>query len=216
MEPALTLYHAPNTRSSSIRILLEELGAPYVLHPLNMKQGEHRQPAFLAVNPLGKVPALTDGAALITEQVAIALYLADRFPQAALAPALDDPARGPYLRWMALYSGAFEPAVIDFGLKRDNSNTTMSPYGAYDAVIDLVEAQLTPGPYLLGNRFTAADVVWGAALGWTMQSKMVPQRPAFVQYVERLRARPAVIRAHEADTALAASQEPPAAPATST
>ena len=212
MDRTLTFYHGPNTRSSSIRILLEELGAPYVLHSLNMKQGEHRQPAFLAINPLGKVPTLTDGDTLITEQIAIALYLTERFPEAGLAPASDDPARGSYLRWMALYAATFEPAVIDRAQQRIPENVAMSPYGAYDAVIDLVETQLTPGPWLLGDRFTAADVIWGAALRWTMFFKIVPERPSLRSYVDRFKARPAVIRALEADQALAASQEPAPSP----
>src|SRR5580704_8870559 len=95
----ITLYHSPNTRSSGALLLLEELGAPYELQVLNMKAGEQRQPGYLAINPMGKVPAVRDGDALVTEQVAIFLYLADRFPEAKLAPAISDPLRGPYVRW---------------------------------------------------------------------------------------------------------------------
>src|SRR6266436_3010905 len=109
----VTLYHSPNTRSSGSLILLEELGAPYELHVLDMEAGEQREPAYLAINPMGKVPALKHGDALITEQVAIYLYLADLFPEAGLAPQIGDPLRGPYLRWMAFYNSVFEPAVMD-------------------------------------------------------------------------------------------------------
>ena len=109
----ITLYHAPNTRSSGTLSLLEELGAPYALHVVNMKAGEQRQPAYLAINPLGKVPVIRHGEALVTEQVAIYIYLADLFPGIGLTPALDDPSRGPYLRWIAYYGSSFEPALID-------------------------------------------------------------------------------------------------------
>ncbi len=102
----VTLYHSPNTRSTGALILLEELGAPYDLHVLNMKAGEQRQPAYLAVNPMGKVPALKHGDALVTEQVAVYLYLADLFPEAGLAPPIGDPLRGPYLRWMVFYAAS--------------------------------------------------------------------------------------------------------------
>jgi glutathione S-transferase len=105
----ITLHHAPNTRSTGALILLEELGAPFELHLLNMKAGEQREPAYLAINPMGKVPAVTHGDALVTEQVAVFLYLADLFPQAGLAPAIGDPLRGPYLRWMVFYGSCFEP-----------------------------------------------------------------------------------------------------------
>src|ERR1700712_2287284 len=109
----ITLYYSPQSRATGTRVLLEELGAPYDLHVMNMKAGENRQPAYLAINPLGKVPAVTHGDALVTEQVAVFLYLADLFPAAGLAPAIGDPLRGPYLRWMAFYGSSFEPALID-------------------------------------------------------------------------------------------------------
>ena len=123
----ITLYYSPQTRATGARILLEELGAPYDLHVLNMKAGEQRQPAYLAINPLGKVPAIRQGEALVTEQVAIFIYLADLFPEAGLTPALDDPDRGPYLRWMTYYGSSFEPAVIDHFMKRDRRRRCSRP-----------------------------------------------------------------------------------------
>src|SRR3954469_13350421 len=99
----ITLYYSPQSRALGTRVLLEELGAPYDLHVLNMKAGEQRKPAYLAINPLGKVPAIRHRGALVTEQVAIFVYLADLFPEAGLTPALDDVRRGPYLRWLAYY-----------------------------------------------------------------------------------------------------------------
>src|SRR5258706_4354697 len=108
----LVFFHAPNTRSSGARILLEELSAPHELRVVNMKAGEQRKPDFLAVNPMGKVPAILHRGALVTEQPAIYLYLADLFPQAGLTPALDDPRRGPYLRWLVYYGSSLETAVV--------------------------------------------------------------------------------------------------------
>src|SRR5208337_2478729 len=115
----ITLYHSPNTRSSGILLLLEELGAPYELKLLNLKAGEQRQQPYLAVNPMGKVPAIEHNGAIVTEQVAILIYLADLFPEAGLAPAFDDPLRGPYLRWLVSYAACFEPAVVDRALQRE-------------------------------------------------------------------------------------------------
>lgn len=115
----LIFYHAPRTRSSATLALFEELGVPFELRLLDFKAGEQRKPAYLAVNPMGKIPAIVHRGQLVTEQVAIALFLADLFPAAGLAPALDDAARGPYLRWMVFYAACFEPAVSDRALQRD-------------------------------------------------------------------------------------------------
>ncbi|NEW88721.1 glutathione S-transferase family protein [Rhodopseudomonas sp. WA056] len=200
----LTLFYSPQTRATGARVLLEELGAPYDLHVLNMKAGEQRQPAYLAVNPLGKVPAIRSGDALVTEQVAITIYLADLFPQAGLAPTLDDPLRGPYLRWIAYYGSSFEPAVVDRFMQREPAPITMSPYADYDTMLGALEAQLGRGPYLLGDRFTAADVLWGMALDWTMNFGLVPKTDIFVRYAESITARPAFQRVNAADAEMAA------------
>ena len=205
-ERPITLFHCPNTRSSGVLALLEELGAPHTLTVLDRGKGENAAPAFLAINPLGKVPALQDGSAIVTEQVAIFLHLADLFPNAGLAPAVTDQMRGPYLRWMAFYAAAFEPAVVDKARGTEPGNRAMSPYGSYDAVMDTVSGALQPGPYLLGSTFCAADILWGSALSWTMHFKLVPPRPEFVDYVARITARPSMIQAREKDQALAAAQ----------
>nr|WP_303626237.1 glutathione S-transferase family protein [Rhodopseudomonas palustris] len=200
----LTLFYSPQTRATGMRVLLEELGAPYDLHVLNMKAGEQRQPDYLAINPLGKVPAIRRGDALVTEQVAITIYLADLFPQAGLAPSLDDPLRGPYLRWIAYYGSSFEPAVVDKFMQREPAPVAMSPYADYDTMLGALEAQLANGPYLLGERFTAADVLWGMALSWTMSFGLVPKTDVFVGYAERVTARPAFQRVNAADVEMAA------------
>ncbi|MDB5854243.1 MAG: gstA1 [Herminiimonas sp.] len=206
MNRHVTLFHSPNTRSTGTRILLEELGADYELHVLNMKAGEHRKPAYLAINPMGKVPAILHGDALVTEQPAIFLYLADLYPEAGLAPAIGDPLRGPYLRWMVFYGSCFEPAVVDRAMKREPAPASTAPYGDYDTMLSTLTQQLAKGPYLLGERFTALDVLWGTALRWTVGFKLVPELPEIMAYVERINARPASIQVRESDAELAAKQ----------
>jgi len=206
-ETTITLFHAPNTRSSGTLILLEELGAPYELRVLNMQAGEQRQPAFLAVNPMGKVPAILHGDVLVTEQVAVFLYLADLFPVAGLTPVPGDKRRGAYLRWMAFYAGCFEPAVVDRAMKRDPAPVIMSPYGDFDRVIATLTEQLRAGPFILGADFSVADVLWGSALGWTTMFGLVPKTPEIVAYIERTTKRPAFVRVREQDAALAAQQK---------
>ncbi|WP_031335950.1 glutathione S-transferase family protein [Rhodopseudomonas sp. B29] len=201
----LTLFYSPQTRATGARALLEELGAPYDLHVLNMKSGEQREPAYLAINPLGKVPAIRYRDALVTEQVAITIYLADLFPQAGLTPALNDPLRGPYLRWIAYYGSSFEPAVVDRFMQREAAPIAMSPYADYDTMLGALEAQLANGPYLLGDRFTAADVLWGMAFNWTMTFGLVPKKDVFVRYAERIMSRPVFQRVSAADTEMAAA-----------
>jgi glutathione S-transferase len=201
----VTLYHSPNSRSAGALTLLEELGAPYDLNIINMKAGEQRQPAYLAVNPMGKVPAIRHGEALITEQVAIFIYLADLFPDAKLAPPVGDPLRGPYLRWLVFYGSCFEPALVDRSLKREPGPASTMPYGDFDTMFNTLVEQLGRGPYLLGERFTAADVLWGGALTWMSMWKLIPDVPVIAAYVERNRSRPAVISVMKKDAELAAS-----------
>ena len=202
----ITLFHSPHTRSAGALILLEELGAPYQLHVLDMKRGEQREAAYLAINPMGKVPAVLHGDALVTEQPAVFMYLADLFPEAGLAPAIGDPLRGPYLRWLVYYGSCFEPALIDRAMKREPAAPSTSPYGDYDTMLKTLTDQLAKGPYLLGDRFSAADVLWGTALTWTTMFKLVPELPVITDYMARVNARPAVLRARQKDAELAAAQ----------
>jgi len=202
----ITLFHSPQTRSTSALALLEELSAPYTLHPLNMKAGEQRQSAFLAINPMGKVPAVLHGDALITEQGAITIYLADLFPEASITPALTDPLRGPYLRWLVFYGSCFEPALLDKAMKRDAGRQGTSPYGDYDTTVKTVVDQLAKGHWLLGERFTAADVLWGTALTWTTGFGMVEAVPPIKAYIDRWNARPSVKKVAEIDAKLLAAR----------
>ncbi|HEY9512392.1 MAG TPA: glutathione S-transferase C-terminal domain-containing protein, partial [Rhodanobacter sp.] len=184
----------------------EELGVEYDLHVLNLKANEQRQPAYLAINPMGKVPAIRHGEALITEQPAVFIYLADLYPAAKLAPPIGDPLRGPYLRWMVFYGSCFEPAVVDKSQQREPAAPATSPYGDYDTMLKTLTDQLARGPYLLGDTFTAADVLWGTALNWTTMFKLVPELPVIRAYIDRVVSRPAMQRAAAADAALATTQ----------
>lgn len=200
----IVLYHAPNSRSSIALTLLEELGVPYDLEVIDLKSGEQQEPAYLAINPMGKVPALRHGDSVVTEQVAIFLYLADLFPEAGLAPAIDSPLRGPYLRWMVFYAACFEPAISDRALERPAGPPVQMGYGDFDRVMKAISLQLELGPYLLGERFTTADVIWGNGLTWTKIFGLLPENRVIDAYIERHKTRPAVARAHAIDTDLEA------------
>ncbi len=202
----ITLFYAPQSRALGARILLEELGADYDLKLLNLQAGDTRKPEYLAINPMGKVPAITHGDALITEQGAIYIYLADLFPKNGLAPAIGDSLRGPYLRWMVYYGSSFEPAVVDKAMKREPVPPSTSPYGDYDTMLKILTDQLEKGPYLLGDKFTAADVLWGMALSWTVMFKLVPDLPAIRAYIDRINARPVVQGMRAAEAELVAKQ----------
>lgn len=204
---SITLFHSPHTRSSGVLTLLHELDAPYELRVLNMKAGQQRLPDFLAVNPLGKVPTLLDGDTVVTEQVAIYIHLADRFPQAGMAPSLEDSQRGAYLRWLVYYAACFEPALVYRSLNRDPGPAMQSPYGDFETMLEVIETQLTRTPYLLGESISAADVLWGTALGWSIAFGGVPARPVLVEYAARIGDRPAAKRVAERDNALAAAHE---------
>jgi glutathione S-transferase len=202
----ITFFHSPNTRSTGVLLLLEELGAPYELNLLNMKAGEQRSPKYTAINPMGKVPAVMCDGELVTEQPAVYIYLADLFPQAGLAPAIDDSLRGPYLRWMVFYGSSFEPALIDKSQKREPAPKAMSPYGDYDTMLGTLTQQLAKGPYLLGEKFMAVDVLWGTALTWTTMFGLVPELPVIKSYIDRVNARPAFVRGRAKEAELGAAQ----------
>jgi glutathione S-transferase len=202
----LTLYHAAPSRSSIARWMLEELGEPYDLHLLSLANGEQRAPGYLAVNPMGKVPALKHGDAVITEAAAICTYLADEFPQARLNVPVGDPRRGIYLKWLFFAPSCIEPAITDraFPRKEEPRRSTLG-YGDFDTVMAVVAAAVEPGPYLMGEQFTAADVVLGSTLRWGMMFGLLPKRPEFVAYVGRLEQRPALKRAVALDQELASA-----------
>lgn len=201
----LTLFHAAPSRSSIVRWMLEELGEPYDVRILNLLKGEQREPDYLAINPMGKVPALMHGEAVITEAPAICTYLADAFPQAKLNIPVGDDRRGPYLKWLFFAPACIEPAITDraYPRKEEPHRGTLG-YGDFDLVMDVTAKGLEPGPYLMGEQFTAADVVVGSTLRWGLMFKLLPERPEFVAYVRRLEQRPALQRAVALDQELMA------------
>jgi glutathione S-transferase len=205
MTDELILYYSPQSRSLGVRVLLEELGVPFTPHLVNIRTGDNLDPAFRAINPMGKVPAIKHNGAVVTEQVAIYIYLADAFPQAGLAPAIGDTLRGPYLRWLAFYGSCVEPAGVDRALKREPGSRAMSPYGEFDAVVSALTDQLRAGPWMLGERYTAVDTLYGTALGWLTRFGIIPKGPEIDAFLSRFEARPAVQAASARDTAEAAA-----------
>lgn len=204
----LILYHVAPSRSSIVHWMLEEIGEPYDLRVLSMKEGENRQPEYLRINPMGKVPALVHEGVVITEGAAICAYLADAFPQAGLAVPIGDPRRGPYLKWLFFGPGALEPAMMDAMLEREPGPVQAMGYGSMEMVLDVLAGAVEPGPYLLGDRFTAADVVLGATIHWGMMTGGLPRTPALDAYSDRIAARPAFQRSMKRDEELSAAGQP--------
>jgi len=202
MSEEIVFYHNPQSRSAIVRWMLEELELPYRVELLRFDQKEQKQPAYLAINPMGKVPSIVHRGVVVTEVAAICTYLADAFPARKLAPALDDPRRGTYLRWLFFAAACVEPAVSDRAFQRPAVDPSAIGYGSYEDVMRTVETALARGPFLLGEWFTAADVYLGAQLGWAMMTKAIEPRPLFTAYSERCRARPGSQRAEAKDAAL--------------
>ncbi|HLZ79412.1 MAG TPA: glutathione S-transferase family protein [Sphingomonas sp.] len=202
MTDELVLYTNPQSRGRIARWMLEEVGQPYrtvILDYGTTMKGDE----YLAINPMGKVPAITHRGEIITECAAICTYLADAFPEAGLAPPLPERAR--YYRWLFFAAGPVEAAVVNKALNVQVSpdRERMVGYGNMDCVLRALEGALKGRDYIASDRFTAADVYVGAQLGWGMLFGTIERRPAFEAYVGRLQARPAYIRAEEIDTAAA-------------
>ena len=203
-KPRLKLYHASPSRSSVTLWMLEELGEPYEVELLSLKNGDQRKPEYLAVNPMGKVPTLDDAGTNVSEVSAICCYLADAYPKAGLAPAVHDKLRGPYLKWLFYVPSCVEPAVLDKAMNRPAAPRSTAGWADYDTVIEVLRAATAKAaPYLLGERFTAADVVVGSSIRWLMQFKLIPELPEFVAYTNTLKKRPALQRQLAKDEAYA-------------
>ena len=184
--PDLTLYHAAPSRSSITLWMLEEVGEPYEIHRLSLKDGDNRKPDYLKINPMGKVPALQHGDVVITEVAAICTYLADAFPAASLNVPVGDPRRGQYLKWLFFGPSCVEPAMMDRMFPRkDEPPRAALGYGDYDTAFNVLADAVRAGPWIMGEQFTAADVVIGGSslLRWGMMFKGVPERTEFVDYV---------------------------------
>jgi len=203
MSDELIFYTNPMSRGRVVRWMLEEVGQPYRTEILDYAS-TMKAPAYLAINPMGKVPALQHGDAVITETAAICAYLADTFPAAKLAPPQGDKLRGPYYRWLFFGAGPLEAAwtnqAMGFVVPADKQR--MAGYGSFTAVLDALENVLSGTKYLAGDSFTAADLYVGSLLGFGMQFGMIEQRPAFPEYVGRIMQRPAALRAKQIDDAL--------------
>lgn len=212
--PDITLYGSVFSRTFTARWMLAELDLPYRLEVVDIRKNDQKRADYLKLNPMGKVPALTDHGALITETAAICLYLADRYGYGTLAPKIEDPLRGPYSRWLVYATSVLEPAIhMKVAKWVDPEKGRGAGWGTLDQVVDVIEQALAHGPYLLGDRFTAADVAFGAVLTVAMHNKNLPDRPAFIAYNERLTARPACQRAMAENwpaAELAKLQKPPA------
>jgi glutathione S-transferase len=203
---AITLYHAAPSRSSIVRWMLEEVGEPYDIHLLSLMKGDQQKPDYLAINPMGKVPALRHGDVVITEAAAICTYLADAFPKAGLSVPIGDPRRGVYLKWLFFGPSCIEPAMMDRAFPRkEEARRGALGYGDFDTVMNVVAKAVTKGPFILGEQFTAADVVIGSGLRFGMLFKLLPERPEFKAYTERLAQRPALQRAEAKDKELSAA-----------
>jgi glutathione S-transferase len=205
MSEPLIFYTNPMSRGRIARWMLEEVGEPY--ETVLLEYGTSmKAPEYLAVNPMGKVPAFRHGAEIVTETAAICAYLADMFPDKGLAPPPGNPRRGHYYRWLFFAAGPVEAAVTAkaLGLLAPEDKKGMAGYGSFDDAIACLETALEPGPFICGDQFTAADVYVGSQIGWGLQFGTMPRRPAFEAYVARLRERPAAQRADRLDNELMA------------
>lgn len=203
----ITLHYAPQTRAFCIRLLLEELGVPYDLHVLNVRRGDQLTPDYLAINPMGKVPAISHRGEVVTEQGAITLYLADLYPEAGLTPVIGDPRRAAFLRWIVFYGASFEPALVDHAMKRPPMPRMTAPYADYETVVSVVNDHIARTPYWLGDSFTAADTLWGSALVWVTTFGILEKTPAIAAYIERVTNRPAFQRVKAAEAELVARRD---------
>ena len=204
MTDTIAFYHNPQSRGRIVHWMLEEANAPYEIKVVDFEKKEHKSDAYLAINPMGKIPAIVHRGTVITESAGICAYLADAFPAAGLAPKLDDPTRGTYLRWLFFGAGCLEPAIIDQMFSRPPpSRPTAMGYGNYADTVNTLEKALSPGPFVLGERFSAADVYLGSAIGWALSMKALEPRPVFGAYLGRIGRRPAYQRAMAQSDALA-------------
>ena len=200
--PRFVLHYAPRSRAFRILWLLEEARAPYELAVYDLQKGTHKDRSYLAVNPDGKVPALVDRgprgdwSVIVTESAAISTYVADACPEAALAPALSSPERGPYLTWLVYCSAALEPAFADFMFPRQKEAPRSAVgWPSYDATLERIERALERGPWLLGEHFSAADIMLGSMLQWLSAWGKLPDGAASARYLAALKQRDGLMRA---------------------
>ncbi len=202
MSGSPVLYHCPQTRSGTTFWMNEELGDVCDVKIVDFKKNDQKNADFVAINPMGKLPALVHDGVVVTEAAAICAYLADAFSERGLAPAQNDAKRGAYFRWMFFAPSCIEPAMIDIFNKRRNENPASIGYGNSEIVIAAAKSALENGDYILGDTFSAADVVFGSTLNFAMMFGAFEKEEPFVSYTERLMARPAVQRCNEKNAAI--------------
>ncbi len=190
----ITLYHCPNSRSNTVLFLLEELGQPFEVKVIDVRAGQGQTPEYLAINPMGKVPAIKDGDEVVSETGAIGIYLGDKYPEAGLAPPIGDPRRGLYLRWHFINS-SLDAVLVDRMAKREPLPASTAGYGDYERVMSTLRRGLERGPWLLGEQFTTVDACIGAGFWWGFANGTLPKEPSFQAYAARIEARPAFKRA---------------------
>jgi glutathione S-transferase len=198
---SISLYYHPYSRAAGSIWALEEAGVAYDLNVVDLRSGQQKTPDFVQKNPMGKLPTLLDGDLVVTEAAAIALYLADRYAPGRLAPALDDPRRGTYLRWSLFSPSVVEPAVYTKAAGW-NANEFSVGWGNYQAVLDAMHRALADKRFILGDTFSMADVIFGGTLRFMVSTQQIEATPAFAAYIERLNQRPALQRTDERNTAM--------------
>ncbi|MFT3815939.1 MAG: glutathione S-transferase family protein [Acidovorax sp.] len=198
---SIRLYYHPYSRAAGTLWALEEAGVPYELRVTDILKGEQKGPELVALNPMGKLPTLVDGDVVVTEAAAICLYLADRYAAGRLAPALHDPRRGTYLRWSFFAPSVIEPAVMAHSGKWEVREVAAG-WGNYALMLAAAQSAIAGRPYVLGDEFSMADVVFGGTLRYMMEFKLVEPIAPFQDYVGRLTARPAYQRANERNLAM--------------
>jgi len=191
---AIILYHHPFSRAAHTLWTLEEIGEPYEVRFVDIMKGEQKQPPVHDLNPMGKIPVVVDGDAVITENAAIALYLADRYALGRLAPHLDDPRRATYLRWSLFAPSVIEPGAMARAQKWEY-RASQAGWGEHEAMLAAIESAIAGRDYLLGTTFSIADVIFGGTLRYLLRFEMIPATPALTAYTNRLGARPACQRA---------------------
>jgi len=192
---SIILYHHPFSRAAGTLWALEEVGVPYELRFIDISSGQQKEPELLSINPMGKLPTLRDGQTVVTEAAAICIYLADRYAPGKLAPALDDPRRGPFLRWSFFCPSVIEPGVLAkaAGWQYRESG---AGWGSHDAMLAAMKLALK-GDYILGDTFSMADVILGGTIRYMLTFNLLERDPVFTNYMERIASRPALKRADE-------------------
>ncbi len=190
MAEKILFYYNPMSRGRITHWMLEEVGADYEIKKLNWETADHKSPEYLKINPMGKIPAIVHKNTVVTENAAICAYLADTFPQANLAPDLDDPKRGSYYRWRFFAASCLGPAMLNkTNPRKDGPKSSQLGHGSYEDVVRTLE-QAVSGRFLLGDQFTAADLYVSSNLEWYLFTKVLEANPIFIEYIKNCQNRP--------------------------